>query len=181
MSRIPALDTTHANPDAKSLFDAVKAKIGKVPNLFRVMGNSPAVLKSYLTFSEAIATGSLSAAERETLAIAIAQRNACGYCLSAHSFIGKSAGLTPADIAGARAAKAQTPRRQALLTLADKLVVERGHLADADLASAREAGLTDGEILEVIALVALNTFTNYVNHVAGTEIDFPNVDLALAS
>lgn len=181
MSRIPALDTTHAGADAKPLFDAIKAKVGKVPNLFRVMGHSPAVLKSYLAFSDAMATGSLSAAERESLAIAIAQRNGCGYCLSAHSFIGRSAGLTAAEIDAARSSKAETPRRQALLSLADKLVVDRGHVANADLASAREAGLTDGEILEVVALVALNTFSNYVNHVAGTEIDFPNVDLALAS
>jgi uncharacterized peroxidase-related enzyme len=181
MSRIPALDPSHANTDAKPLFDAVKAKIGKVPNLFRVMGHSPAVLKSYLAFSEAMAGGSLSAAERESLAIAIAQRNGCGYCLSAHSFIGKAAGLSAPEIEAARVNKSQTPRRQALLTLADRLVVDRGHAADADLAKARDAGLTDGEILEVVALVALNTFTNYVNHVAGTEVDFPNVDLALAS
>ncbi len=180
MSRIPALDTAAAT-DAKPLFDAIKAKLGKVPNLFRVMGHSPAVLQSYLGFSETIAGGKLSAAERESLALAIAQRNACGYCLSAHAFIGKSAGLGAAEIAAARAAKADDPRRQALLTLADTLVVERGHVPDAGLAAARAAGLGDGEILEVVALVALNTFTNYVNHLAGTEIDFPAVDLAQAS
>lgn len=180
MSRIPALDTAAAT-ESKPIFDAIKAKLGKVPNLFRVMGNSPAVLKSYLGFSEAIGAGKLSAAERESIAIAIAQRNECGYCLSAHSFIGKSAGLGATDIAAARSAKAQDPRRQALLTLADTLVVKRGHVSDTELAAARNAGLSDGEILEVVALVALNTFTNYVNHLAATEIDFPAVDLAKAS
>lgn len=180
MSRISALDPA-APSDAKPLFDAIKFKLGKVPNLFRVMGHSPAVLKSYLSFSETIAGGKLSAAERETLAIAIAQRNACGYCLSAHAFLGKASGLGAADIDAARAAKAADPRRQALLTLADRLVVERGQATEADLNAARRAGLSDGEILEVVALVALNTLTNYVNHLAGTEIDFPVLDLAKAS
>lgn len=180
MSRIPALDANAAST-AKPLFDAIKGKLGSVPNLFRVMGHSPAVLKSYLGFSEAIAGGSLNAAEREAIAIAIAQRNACGYCLSAHAFIGKSAGLSAADIADARAAKAAEPRRQALLGLADSLVAKRGSISDTELAAARAAGLSDGAILEVVALVALNTLTNYLNHVAGTEIDFPAVDLAEAS
>lgn len=180
MPRIAALDPA-APSDAKPAFDAIKAKLGKVPNLFRVMGNSPATLKSYLAFSETIAGGTLSAGEREAVAIAIAERNACGYCLSAHAFIGKHAGLSEAEIAAARAAKADEPRRHALLQLADRLVVERGHLTDGELAATRSTGLSDGEILEVIALVALNTFTNYVNHVAGTEIDFPALDLAKAS
>lgn len=180
MSRIATLDTA-AQTEAKPLFDAVKKKLGKVPNLFRVMGNSPAVLKSYLGFSETIASGTLAAGDREAIAIAIAQRNACGYCLSAHAFIGKSAGLGAGEIEAARAAKSQDPRRQALLTLADTLVVKRGHVSDAELAAARGQGLSDAEILEVVALVALNTFTNYVNHIAGTEIDFPAVDLAKAS
>jgi uncharacterized peroxidase-related enzyme len=180
MSRISALDTAAAT-DSKPLFDAIKAKLGKVPNLFRVMGHSPAVLKSYLGFSETIAAGKLSGGERELIAIAVAQRNTCGYCLSAHAFLGKMAGLGADDIDAARSARAQDPRRQALLALADRLVVERGHATDTDLAAARAAGLGDGEILEVVALVALNTFTNYVNHLAGTEIDFPAIDLAKAS
>lgn len=180
MSRISPLDIA-AKTDAQPIFEAIKLKMGKVPNLFRVMGHSPAVLSSYLAFSDAMSKGQLSAGERESVAIAVAQRNSCGYCLSAHAFLGKGAGLSAADIAAARDAKAADVRRQALLTLADKLVVERGHLSDADLAAARGGGLADGEILEVVALVALNTFSNYVNHVAGTEIDFPEIDLAKAS
>ncbi len=180
MSRILPLDIS-AKTAAQPVFDAIKAKMGKVPNLFRVMGHSPAVLTSYLAFSDAMSKGRLSAAERESIAIAIAQSNGCGYCLSAHAYLGKGAGLDASEIEAARAATAQDPRRQTLLSLAVKLVAERGHLSDSDLAAARNGGLSDGEILEVVGLVALNILSNYVNHVAETEIDFPQIDLARAS
>jgi len=146
-----------------------------VPNLFRVLGNAPAALEGYLNFSGALATGSLNAKVREQIALAVAECNLCGYCLSAHTFIGGKVGLTVRDIADAGRAIAAHPKTDAILKLARNIVVQRGEVTDADLERARAGGLTDGEIVETIANVALSILTNYVNHAACTVVDFPDV------
>jgi uncharacterized peroxidase-related enzyme len=173
MARIaPAQPTA----ETQTTLDAVKQKLGMVPNLFSTFAHAPAVLHSYLAFSDAIGKGRLSAGEREVVALAVAQSNECGYCLAAHTAIGKGAGLSEADIHAARRSEG-TPRNAALATLAKQLTTSRGRVSDTQLASFKAAGFSDGDVLEVVALVALNTLTNYVNHVADTDIDFPKVAL----
>lgn len=174
-ARLALIDPARATGPQKELLDAVKAKLGIVPNLTRVLANSPAALKSYLDFSGALAGTSLSARQREQLALAVAEVNACGYCLSAHTLIGGKLGLKEAQVLDARRGLADDPKTAALLKLARRLVLERGHVKDADLRAVREAGASDGEIAETVAVVALNLFTNYFNHVAATPIDFPEV------
>lgn len=173
MSRIAALDPAAATGKAKELLDAVKANFGAQPNLFRVAAQSPAALESLLGLFGALGKGAFNGKTRETLALAIAQTNACDYCLAAHSTIGKGAGLSDADISAARAGKAGDGQTEALVTFARAIVASRGLVSDADLAAARAAGASDGALVEVVAHVALNVFTNYLNHVAQTEIDFP--------
>ena len=175
MNRITPLDPAQATGKAKQLLDDVQAKLGVVPNLFRVLGNAPAALDGYLAFGSALAGGSFNAKVREQIALAVAESNLCGYCLSAHAFIGGTAGLTGKDIADARHTIAAAAKTDAILKLARNVVVQRGELNDADLERARACGLTDGEIVETVANVALNIFTNYVNHVARTVVDFPQV------
>ncbi len=175
MNRITQLNPAQATGKTKQPFDAVQAKLGVVPNFFRVLGNAPAALEGYLNFGAALAGGSLNAKVREQIALAVAESNLCGYCLSAHTFIGGRVGLTVKDIADAGHAIAANPKTDAILKLARNIVVQRGEVTDADLESARAAGLTDGEIVETIANVALNILTNYVNHVARTLVDFPDV------
>ena len=175
MNRITQLDPTLATGKTKQLFDAVQSKLGAVPNLFRVLGTAPVALEGYLDFSSALAGGSLNAKVREQIALAVAEGNMCGYCLSAHTFIGARVGLTDKDIAGARHANATTEKTDAILKLARSIVVQRGEVSDAELKQARAAGLTDGDIVETVANVAVNIFTNYVNHVARTVVDFPEV------
>jgi uncharacterized peroxidase-related enzyme len=175
LNRIAQLDPAQITGKAKPLFDAVQAQLGIVPNLFRVLGNAPAALEGYLKLSGALADGSLSAKVREQIALTVAESNMCGYCLSAHAFVGKSAGLTEKDVADARRAIAPTAKIDAFLKLARNIVVQRGEISDADLERARACGLTDGEIVETIANVALSILTNYVNHVARTLVDFPEV------
>lgn len=174
-ARLPLIDPARATGPAKDLLDAVKAKMGLVPNLTRALANSPAALKSYLDFSGALAGSSLSARQREQLALAVAEVNACGYCLSAHTLIGGKLGLKEEQVLDARRGLADDAKTAALLKLAQRIVLERGHVKDADLRAAREAGVTDGELAETVAVVALNLFTNYFNHVAATPIDFPEV------
>jgi uncharacterized peroxidase-related enzyme len=177
MNRIAQLDPVQATGKTKQLFEAVQTKLGVVPNLFRALGVSPAALDGYLKFNEALAAGSLNARIREQIALVVAEGNMCTYCLSAHTYIGGKVGLTEKDIAEARHARAASEKTDAILKLARSLVVQRGELNDADLEQARAAGLTDADIVETVANVALNIFTNYVNHVARTVVDFPEVKL----
>ncbi|MFD0902136.1 carboxymuconolactone decarboxylase family protein [Actinomadura sediminis] len=140
------------------------------------MANSPAVLKGYLEFSGALAGGALSAATRERIALLVAEENGCDYCLSAHTYIGTNiAGLDRDETERNRHAESADPKAAAVLALAAALLRTRGGVADADLKAAHEAGLTDGEITEVVAGVALNVFTNYLNKAADTDIDWPVV------
>ena len=176
MSRIHQIAPDSATGKAKELLDAVKGKIGLVPNITRAMANSPAALEGYLGLSGALGKGSLSAKNREQIALAVGQANQCDYCLAAHSAIGKMVGLTSDQILDSRRGTAIDPKSDAVIRFARKLVDERGRVSDADVAEVRAAGLDDGAIAEVVANVALNIFTNYFNHVAETDIDFPKVE-----
>jgi uncharacterized peroxidase-related enzyme len=171
--RIPPLDPKSTLGPSREIFDNLQAKVGAVPNLYRVLGQSPAALDAYLALNEALARTKLEPKLREKVALAVSQRNGCGYCVSAHSFLAKRSGIDPAAIAAARAGGSADPREAAVLSLALRLVERHGQLSDAELAQARAAGLTDGELVEIVALVAANTFSNYLNLVARTPIDFP--------
>jgi uncharacterized peroxidase-related enzyme len=175
MNRITQIEPAGATGKTKQLLDAVQTKLGLVPNLARVLANAPAALEGYISFSGALAGGSLNAKVREQISLTVAESNLCGYCLSAHTFIGGKVGLSAQEIADARHATAANAKSDAILKLARSIIVQRGEISDADLHPARAAGLTDGEIVETVANVALNIFTNYINHVAGTVIDFPEV------
>lgn len=181
MPRIPAIDPRTATGTSKELLDAVQQKLGRAPNLMRVLANAPAALNGYLGLSTALGGGTLDAKVREQIALTVAEINSCQYCLSAHTAIGGMVGLSSDAIAAARSAKASDPKTTAILALARTLVVNRGHLTDPELAKAKHAGLSDGEVIEVTANVALNILTNYVNHVAQTVVDFPPVAAAAAS
>jgi len=175
MTRLPALDPAVATGKSKTLLDAVQSKLGRTPNLMRTLANAPAALEACLGFSGALATGALDAKAREQIALTVAEANLCDYCLAAHSAIGGMVGLTADDIAKARTATGSQPKSTALLKLARSIVVNRGNVTDQELAAARAQGVNDGEIVEVVANVALNILTNYVNHVARTVVDFPAV------
>lgn len=175
MNRITPIDPSSATGKTQQLFNGVHGKLGGVPNLFRVLGNSPAALEGYLNFNGALAGGVLGARVREQISLVVAESNRCGYCLSAHSFIGGKVGLTATEIADARRAVASSPKTDAILKLARAIVVQRGEISDLDLKSAHAGGLTDAEVVETVANVAANIFSNYMNHLAQTVVDFPEV------
>ena len=177
MSRIATPASIEASPAASQpLLQAVQKQLGSVPNLFRVVGNSPAALEGYLGLNGALAKGKLDAKTRERIALAVAEINGCGYCLAAHTYLGKNlAKLDDAEIAANRAGTSNDAKADAAVRFAGKVVSERGHVALDDLDAVRAAGYGDAEILEIVVHVALNTLTNYVNEVAGTDIDFPVV------
>lgn len=175
MPRIAPVQQADAQPAAQALLDGVKKSIGVVPNLYQTIAHSPAALNAYLGFSKALSEGKLSAAQREQIALAVAGENNCDYCASAHTLIGKGAGVAEDELAANLSGTSSDQRTQAVLTFAKEVVAKRGFVSDADLQAVRAAGLDEEEIVEVITVVVLNIFTNYFNHIAETEIDFPHV------
>ncbi|MCZ8309228.1 MAG: carboxymuconolactone decarboxylase family protein [Magnetospirillum sp.] len=183
MSRIAPTASIEASPAAaQASLKAVNGKFGSVPNLFRVLANAPAALDGYLGFSGALGAGTLDLKTREAIALTVAEANGCGYCLAAHSYIAANmAKIGADDIAKARAGHASDAKTDAALVFAKKIVEARGHVGEGDLAAVRGAGFDNAAILEIVANVALNTLTNYVNEVAATPVDFPAVKPSIAA
>ena len=172
---------SNPSPEAQKMLEGVQAKLGMVPNIFKTFAHSPAVLESYLNFSGALAKSKLSAAVREQIALAVAGANNCDYCASAHTAIGKMQKLDSAEMTRNLSAQSADAKVQAALTFARQIVDTRGNVNDADVAAVRNAGYSDGEIAEIVAVTSLNLFTNYFNHVMGTENDFPFVSASGAA
>jgi uncharacterized peroxidase-related enzyme len=173
MGRIQPVTLQNAPEASMPLLEAVTQKFGKIPNVIGTLAQAPAGVAAYLGMSEALGEGELSGAERERIALVVAQENSCDYCLAAHTAIGKTVGLSAEEAIAARGGDASDPKQKALVTFAQAVVKQRGFVEDAQLEAFRAAGYTDGHVIEVLAAVALNTLTNYVNHVAETQVDFP--------
>jgi uncharacterized peroxidase-related enzyme len=183
MSRIPTPATIDAAPDvSRPLLEAVEKQLGVVPNMFRLVANSPAALQGYLGLSNALNKGTLPAATRERIALAVAEINGCNYCLSAHTYLGKNlAKLDDAEISANRNGASTDPKADAAVRFAVKVARTRGHVSDDDVRAVRSAGYDDAQVIEIVLHVALNTWTNYINVVAGTDIDFPVVNARKAA
>ncbi|MFC4244544.1 carboxymuconolactone decarboxylase family protein [Gryllotalpicola reticulitermitis] len=178
MTTIAPIEPENATGKAAELLGDVKKSLGLVPTMTKVMANSPALLKSYLALNGAVATGVLPAAVRERLAITTAQLNGCEYCLSAHTYIGENiAKVSPDELSKARGAESEDSHVQALLQLSNEIASNAGDVSDETIAAARAAGVTDAEIGDVVANLALNILTNYFNVLASVENDWPVVTL----
>ena len=180
MSRIQQTSFEQATGERAEIYSGIKKSIGLVPNLYQAIGSSPRALKVLLGIGGGLKGGLISAADQESIALAVAQANGCDYCLSAHSAIGKMVGLTTEQIGEARSGHGQNARATAALTFARRVLETRGEISDEDVAAVRAAGFNDGEVAEIIAHVALNVLTNYFNKAAEVEIDFPRVSFATA-
>lgn len=176
-SRIPTPATLADAPSAaQPLLQAVQQQIGSVPNLFRLVSNSPAALEGYLALSAALGKGSIPAATGERIALAVAEINGCGYCLSAHTYLGQHVARLSADEMSAnRAGQSLDAHAGLAVAFAAKVTSQRGHVGRNDVAQLLDAGYTPAQIVEIVLHVALNTWTNYINEVAQTVIDFPVV------
>lgn len=179
MCRISAVDPNAATGVAKEVLDAVKARFGMVPMMARTMAQSAAVVTGWSALSGALADGVLGARTGELIALAVSQANACNYCLAAHTALGEKVGLTAEERLEARRGRATDPKEAAALRLALAILETRGAVSDDALALARAAGLSEAELSEVTAHVALNVLTNYFNRLADPDIDFPKVDVRL--
>ena len=162
---------------SQPLLDQIQQAFGATPNMFKAVSNSPAALQSMWGFFGALGKGTLGARLGEQLAVAIANANRCEYCLAAHTVLGQNAGATGADMAAAQVGRSDDPRTAAALAFALKVVGQRAQVDDADFTNLRTAGFDDGQIVEIMAHVALNLFTNYINNALEVPVDFKAVEL----
>jgi uncharacterized peroxidase-related enzyme len=179
MSRIAPVVSTNVDPKVANTLSQVKASLGMLPNLFATLAHAPVALDGVLSLTKTLSRGRLSAAQREIVSLAVGQENQCRYCLAAHTAMAKGAGLSDAETLKARAGDGTDPFDRAIAYFAKKIVSQRGHVSDEDMKNARAAGIDNGLMMEIVANVAVNTFTNYANELADTEIDFPNVQVNL--
>ncbi len=178
MPRIEPVNLDTATGKSKELLDGVQKKLGMVPNIMRTFAQSPALLQAYLGFSGGLSQGVLSPKLREQIALAVSEQNGCGYCVAAHTAIGKAVGLSPQEASDARRGVSPDGRTEAALHFAVRIVETRGWVTDDDLSEVRAAGYTDAEIVEIVGNAALILFANYFNHVVKTDVDFPTPEAA---
>jgi uncharacterized peroxidase-related enzyme len=175
MQRINPIQADSADAATRELLKSVATKMGNVPNLIATMAHSVPVTNAYLGFSQSLSRGSLSSRLREKISLAVGQANDCEYCVAAHTAVGLRLGMSESETRAARLTQAEDEKERAALVFSQAIVNQKGSMSDEDFAQVREAGYTDGEVVEIVANVAINIFTNYFNHIARTEVDFPEV------
>jgi len=175
MQRVKKITIDSATGKAKELLEVAKKATGAELNIFTAFANAPAALEGYLGLMGALGKGKLDPKLREQLAVVTAGYNGCNYCASAHTYLGDKAGVAKDELAQNLEGRSSNAKTQAALTFATRLIAQRGHVSDADVQAARIAGFSDEEIIEILAHVAMNTFTNYFNETFKVEVDFPLV------
>jgi len=175
MARINLVDPASSSAAVKPTLDTINGAFGVVPNMFKAVANSPTALGSMWGSFGALSGGKLGARLGEEIAVAIANANRCEYCLAAHTALGRKAGASAEEMAAAQIGKSSSPRTHAALTFALKVVRDRAAITDADVAAVKTAGFDDEAVVEIIAHVALNLFTNYVNVALNVPVDFPAI------
>ena len=181
MSRINVVERERADPAQAELLDAIQGQLGMVPNFLKVLANSPEALRAFLGLHGIAGEGSLDLRTRERIALAVAQQNACEYCVSAHTAIGRKAGLSASEIEANRAGTSQDDKAAAAVKFARALVEHSGEVTTAELLAVRNAGYSEAEIVEIITHVGMNILTNIIGKASRVDIDFPKVELKLAS
>ena len=177
MTRVSLIDSSNTTADRAALLTQIHNAFGATPNMFKAVANSPAALKSMWGAFGALGGGVIPAKLGEQIAVAVADRNACEYCLAAHTALGRKAGVSGEALAAAQAGESADPRTAAVLRFVLQLVNERGQVDAADVQALRDQGVNDEQIVEIVAHVALNLFTNYVNVALAVPVDFPGVKL----
>lgn len=173
MPRLKVIEPNQAKGKTAELYDALTKKLGKVINIFKGMGNSAAGLNAYMTLSGSLAEGELTATEQEVIALVTAEINECHYCLAAHTQIAAMANIDADEAINIRKGQPTDAKHKALADFSKAVIETKGYVSDSQLQAIRDAGYTDGQIVEILATLALNFYTNIFNHVNETELDFP--------
>lgn len=176
MNRIAPVDPATAQGRTRELFAVVQQTFGTIPNATKVMANSPPVLESFLAFSAAMGGVAIGNPLHTQLKLTASESNECHYCTALLSAVAPGAGLTPADVLSGRTASATDPRVDAGLKFGRAVLESRGQVSDEAIQAARRAGLSDADLVETVASVVLGCFTNFLNNVAQTELDFERAE-----
>lgn len=176
MQRLNSVNPETAEGRQKELLDTVETAFGMVPNTTRVMANSPAVLESFLGFSQAMGSAAIGEKLHNQLKLSTSETNSCDYCTSILSAVAPSAGLSADEILAGRTGNSEDRRAKAALSFANDVLESRGKVSDQQLTDVRDAGFDDAEIVEIVASVVLGCFTNFLNNVADTELDIPKAE-----
>ena len=175
MKNLEILKREQVTPETQVIFDNLKKAAGMVPNLYAVAANSHAALQAMLGLTETLKKGRFTGKEQEAIALAVGETNQCHYCIAAHTALGLMRGFSEAETVGIRMGDIEDSKLKALTDLAREITTTSGFPGQQYIDRFLEAGYDKGALVELIGLVALNTFTNYLNHIAETEIDFPVV------
>lgn len=181
MTRITSITSENANQEQQQLLDAIEQQLGMVPNFLKIFANSPSALRAFLGLHGIAGEGSLDEATRERIALTVAQKNSCEYCVSAHTALARKAGLDNEEIAANRAGSSLDTKAAAAVEFAQALVEHQGAVTNAELHAVRSAGYSESDIVEIITHVGMNILTNILGKASRVEIDFPKVDLKIAS
>lgn len=173
MSRIHTVELVDASPALKAHYDTAKAALGGLPNLIKIYGNSEAALGGFLALYGATADSNFSHALREKIALTVAEVNGCNYCLSAHSAIARHLGVQPVQIEAARRGTGEDAKEAAALRFAKAIAEKRGQVSQAEFDAFRAAGYSEKDVVDLVAIVTLNVFTNLLGNTIETDIDFP--------
>ncbi len=177
MTRVQIVNPQTATGEARALLDAVQSQLGVTPNFIRVLANSPKALQGFLGLYGALGECGIDKAMQERIALAVAEGNACQYCVSAHTAIGAGAGLSSDEMVLNRRGSSSDARASAVVAFAKALNANQGGISGAEFDAARRAGLSDAEIVEIISVVAMNIFTNLLGKATHVDIDFPKIEL----
>jgi uncharacterized peroxidase-related enzyme len=180
MSRINLVTEHAANAEQQALYAAIQGKLGMVPNFLKVFANSPAALRAFLGLHAIAGEGSLDVQTRERIALGLAEQNACEYCVSAHTAIGRKAGLSNSEIDANRTGGSEDAKAAVAVKFARSLAEHKGEINTAELLEVRNAGYSDADIVEIITHVGMNLLTNILGKASRVEIDFPKVALKRA-
>lgn len=178
-ARVSLVTTAQALPASQPLLQQVQGAFGVVPNMFKATANSPAALQALWGYFGALGGGVIPAVLAEKIAVAVADINRCEYCLAAHTALGRKAGATGEEMVAAQQGKSNDSKTAVVLAFAQKVVRDRATLQDSDVTALREVGFGDQEIVEILAHISLNIFTNYINVAFAVPVDFPKVSLSV--
>jgi len=176
MPRINAVQLNQVDGSVKDAFEGIRKAYGAVPNVFQSIAQSPDAFFGYLAAHDRLSKGRLSKAEREIIALVVAQHNECEYCLSAHTLSAKAVGIPYSESISIRQGTASDEGQQALVTFVRAVVQNSGRLANSEITEFKSHGFTDSHIVEVILGIALSYFTNFFNNLNETTLDFPKAD-----
>jgi uncharacterized peroxidase-related enzyme len=178
MLRLYPVEPNQIGKELQEMFERGRPALQAIPNFLRILANSPAAALAFLRAEGALAQGRLSGRQREQIALAVAEINGSKYCLLAHAAAGGNAGLSAEEIQSARRAAAPDAKAARMLRFTQSLVLQRGEISDDDLCALRQAGFSDAEVVEIVANIALNIFTNYLNILSKTQADSPAASTA---